>query len=141
MFVCLIIKNKNIMRLYYSIDHSLFIFDSNYHQRHVAKEANFKWDPDLRKWTCKNKDTAASLVKYVHANDALTIEKLGLTFNRLIHIIREIKPHPEPCMVCLEHLEWADMRLTICGHFICVDCLQQWDKTSCPMCRSLLITG
>ena len=46
------------------------------------------------------------------------------------------------CSICLNDFEKNDMCNTDCDHFFCRECLESWfnkKKTSCPMCKIILI--
>jgi len=68
----------------------------------------------------------------VHA----TMYKPTVSFTPLINI-PNMKMNFEPCCACLEETKTK----TVCGHPLCVECINQLKKPSCPMCRHCVCEG
>lgn len=39
------------------------------------------------------------------------------------------------CSICLQAMKTEDVANMSCGHFFHVDCINQWNRRSCPLCR------
>jgi len=52
--------------------------------------------------------------------------------------IYEINEDIDDCSICLSNMKYEILK-TNCNHFFHKNCLQQWNNTTCPLCRNSLL--
>lgn len=130
------------MRLIYDAQFKAFVFICSYHERHIPREAGFRWCPDHKLWMTSSKSVARQLHSYV--TDRSTEDKIRdakpvgvpthirVELSRLYQVCNE-KPE---CTVCLNTLDKIEPdEITLCGHIVCGGCRSRLGDV-CPVCRT-----
>lgn len=69
--------------------------------------------------------------KYLNQNTINTNKKHLITA-----LEKQIIDNIFECSICLRLHIKNNATITKCNHYFCKDCLQMWNKNTCPMCRS-----